>query len=631
MKKLIYLILSAFLIAGTSCQDFLATSTPSKFDNISVYNSVAYTESEVMGVYSLLGDANMYAQRVSLNWSTNSDIEYVGADETSYNQATNRGSSNYYGTPSNTIFTWSNIYKMIERANLAIQGINSSPLLSTSDSTKMKTLLGEALTMRAIGYYELIKNWGDVPFKEEPTLPDLSNVYLGKTNRDTIYNHIIKDLLRAELSVPWLGQSSYTCERITKGFVKGMIARICLSAGGYSLRDKPELNYPMERPANWLDYYKLANQKCKEIIENGTHKLNPSYLNIWKSVNALKLETSFNENMFEVAQGLGQNGEMGYSIGVRFYKNTKYGYSNNANVVNTCAYYFYSFDKSDARRDVTVAKETYSNSAGDLKEVFQTNPLSFNIGKWDQRWMSSAWLALNLAANGKIGYGINWIVMRYADVLLMYAETENEITGAPTNAAKTALKQVRARSFSTTDYTAKVENYVNALGDHDTFFDAITNERAWEFGGEALRKYDLIRWNLLQTKIQEQRDKFAAMMSGSAVTIFGNTYTTLPSKIYYKYAADKENIDWANVNYYDVRADLDALATADLTAQGYTKILWLSGFSATNISSYNNRLLLFSSGLLKSYNNVCDNRYIYPIATTAITDSNGQLTNSYGY
>lgn len=630
MKKnnIIILVLISFL--ALSCNEYLDTYSPSKSDNNTVFRSVSNTEDVLMGVYAMVADANMYALRVSLNWSTNSDIEFVGADETSYNQITNRGSSNYYATSGNSVLTWTNMYKLIERANLCIQGIESSPLMDDADAkTKMQKLLGEAKTLRAITYYELVKHWGDVPFKEEPTLPDLSNVYLPKTDRDTIYTHIIKDLLEAEQYVPWVGESSYTSERVTKGFIKGMIARIALSAGGYSLRDKE--GYPMERVANWQEYYTLANTKCKEIIDNGTHKLNPTYVNVWKNINGLKLDATYNENLFEVALGLGQTGEMGYTIGVRFYTNSKYGYGNNANVVNTSAYYFYSFDKSDLRRDVTVAKAMYSNSAGDLKEVFQSNPLSYNIGKWDQRWMSSSWLSLNMAANGKIGYGINWVVLRYSDILLMYAETENELRNGPTDAAKTALKQVRARAFTAADYAEKVEAYVNNQASYNSFFEAIINERAWEFGGEALRKFDLVRWNMLQSKIEDQRTKFNTMINGEPVTIFGNTYNNLPKNLYYKYEAAAENIAWSDINFYEDRPDLDLLTTDELKTLGYTRVAWMAGFSETNKTAYNKRLELFSSGLEKAYNSVCDNRYLYPISTTAISDSQGKLTNSYGY
>ncbi len=433
----------------------------------------------------------------------------------------------------------------------------------------------------------------------------------------------------AEQYVPWIGESGYTVERITKGFIKGMIARISLSAGGYSLRDKP--GYPMERRSDWRDFYELANRQTKEIIEKGVHQLNPSYVNIWKNLNSLKFETSYNENMYEVAMGLGQNGEMGYSVGVRFYANPKYGYGNNTNVVNTSAYYFYSFDRNDLRRDVTVAKAMYSNSAGETKEVFQSNPLSYNIGKWDQRWMSQQWLALNLAAKGKIGYGINWAVMRYSDVLLMFAETENELKGAPSAEAKEALRKVRQRAFAPSEHAVKVENYLNSLTSKDDFFNALVNERAWEFGGEAVRKFDLIRWNMLQDKIEEQRQKVAAMLNGEVVTVFDKTYTSLPMNIYYKYQADNENIDWSDINFFDDRPDLDAMTVDQLKALGYTRVGWLYGASESNKTNWNLRLKVFSSGLEKSYNGVCDNRYIYPITSTAISDSQGKLKNSYGY
>jgi hypothetical protein len=629
MKKyqlIVLLILSVFFV---SCEDYLDTYSPSKYDNITVYRSASNAEDVLMGVYAMSADANMYAQRVSLNWSTNSDIEFVGADETSYNQTTNRGVSNYYSTTGNSVLTWTNIYRMIERANLLIEGIKQSPVLEEEENgRRMKMILGEALTLRAMAYYELVKHWGDVPFKTEPTLPDLSNVYLGKTDRDTIYDHIIADLLEAEQYVPWIGEQGYTVERITKGFIKGMTARISLSAGGYSLRDKP--GFPMERRSDWRKFYTLANTKTREIMEKGVHQLNPSYLNVWKNLNSLKFETTYNENLYEVALGLGQNGEMGYSVGVRFYANPKYGYGNNANVVNTSVYYFYSFDQKDSRRDITVAKAMYSNSAGETKEVFQTNPLSFNIGKWDQRWMSQAWLALNLAANGKIGYGINWSVMRYSDVLLMFAETENELNG-PTSEAKEALRKVRQRAFAPADYADKVENYLATLNSKETFFEAIVNERAWEFGGEAVRKFDLIRWNMLQDKIEEQRQKFVAMLNGEVVTVFGQTYSSLPLAIYYKYQADNENIDWADINFFDDRPDLDAKTTDELKALGYTKVSWLFGASESNKTNWNLRIELFGSGLEKAYNGVCDNRYLYPIHSVAISDSQGKLTNSYGY
>lgn len=136
---------------------------------------------------------------------------------------------------------------------------------------------------------------------------------------------------------------------------------------------------------------------------------------------------------------------------------------------------------------------------------------------------------------------------------------------------------------------------------------------------------------MLQSKIEEQRQKFNAMMRGEVVSIFGNQYNSLPINIYYKYNADAENINWADINFYEDRPELDALTIDELKALGYTRVAWMAGFSESSKTTYSNRLKLFSSGLEKAYNGVCDNRYLYPISSTAISDSQGKLTNSYGY
>lgn len=639
MRKLIYISIAALTFILSSCNDYLETSSPSDLNDGTVYTSVYYTESAVRGVYDRIADAQMYAQRLSINWSTNNDIEFVGATETSYNENTNRGSSNYIVTTDNQTIIWTRIFSMLERANLVIQGIENSPLLTSgtdAEKLSMKALLTETKTLRALGYFELTRLWGDVPFKTEPTKSDLSNVYLPKTDRDTILEYLITELQEAEKDIPWVGQSagsvSYSsAERISRGFVKGIIARMALTRGGYALRDK--VGFPTERGTEWEKYYAIANQQCKEIIDAGKYKLKSSYVQVWKDINALQADGVNGENMYEVALGLAQSGEIGYSIGVRFYTNDKYGYGNNSNVVNTSAYYYYSFDKEDTRRDATIATVMYGNSNKVQQEFFQTNPFSYNFAKWDQRWMSAnaRWLTQNLAANGKWGYGINWVVMRYSDVLLMYAETENDLNG-PTAAAKNALEQVRARAFAGTPNEAKtVGGYINDLGSKEKFFDAIVNERAWEFGGEAIRKFDLIRWNKLGSKIQEQRDAFTAMMNGITASIMDKKIEGLPLNLYYKYKEDKENIDQADINFYTTRTDLEALDDNQLKALGYTKVKWMSGFSDENKVSYGERVRLFSSGLWKESNKVCDNRYLYPIHSSVIGDYQGIVKNSYGY
>lgn len=611
----VIILLVAGLVISSCKKEFLETSSPSEFTDDLVFSSTAYTDFAVVGTYALLTQDYLYSARLPLNYSTNSDVEIVGADNNSYRENTNRGLSNYLGNADNNAITreWSTIYKMIERANKCVEGIRTSPVMNTADSNIMKAYLGEVLTLRALAYFELTRHWGDVPFKTEPTRYDLSNVYLPATDRDTIYEHLIADLQEAETYLPWVGSGTYsTVERVTKGFVKGLMARIALFRGGYAIRNKP--GFPTERGSNWQTWYELARTQCQQIMQNGKHQLNNNYVDIWRKLNRLELDATFNENLFEVANGLGRSGEMGYSIGIRFFANPKYGFGNNANVVNTTAYYFYTFDSTDLRRDATVAYYVYgSNTGADAKEFIQTNPMSFNFAKWDQRFMGDKWGEVNKAAKGKFGYGINWAIMRFADVLLMFAETENALHG-PTALAKDALKQVRHRAFAQAKRAEKVESYVEALTDEQSFFNAIVDERAWEFGGEGIRKYDLIRWNLLTTKIQKQRDEFKKMLAGAA------PYNTLPKFLFYKYESNNEILDKASINWYEDKGSVDI--------PGYTRINWLAGLSDANKTLYSERVDLFSSGLNSAG---VQNRYLYPIPSSVIAESQGLLKNSYGF
>ena len=620
----------------SSCDDFLATSSPSEFTPDVVYDRPTYAEYSLMGCYALLTQDQSYSSRMSLTYPVNSDIEFAGANQTSYGEDTNRGLSNYMGTPSNNriVSEWALQYKIIERCNLLIKGIDESPVLGGSNQTdirKMKALYGEAVTLRALAYFELIRNWGDVPYKREPTKEDLSNANVAPTDRDEIMEDLIDDLLLVSNGeyLHWIGEGNYTSpERMTTGFAKGLAARIALARGGYSLRNKA--GFPTERGSEWEKYYKIADQQCAEIIEREgvKHKLNTSAENFWKGMNMLQLESTPTESMYEVGFGLGRSGEVGYSIGVRFAVNSTYGYSNNSNLVSTSHYYFYSFDPADVRRDLTVA--TYKVAGGDpntpAKENLNANPFDLTFAKWDQRWMNDQFKNQNKAAADKFGYGINWPIMRYSDVLLMYAETQSQLPEGSLAVGKAQLEKVRRRAFATADQAEKVTAYMASIGSKEALFQAIVNERAWEFGGEGLRKFDLVRWNLLVQKIEEQRVAVANMLNGVyPVKIFDKTYNFLPQYVFYKYEdGSTEFIDKSSINYY---TDLGSSAIS-----GYTRVNWLSGISqGTTFDNYLLTAQRFSSGLLKSVNGACDNRHLYPIGNKTITDSNGILKNSYGF
>jgi hypothetical protein len=638
MKKYILLLFAALTIMGTSCKDYLEVSSPSVFSSETVYSSPLYALYAVNGIYSVLDQSGAYGQRIPIHFGLPSDIEYCTNGSFWENGA--RGVGNYYLYRNNDQIKtgWEALYKLIERANLVIAGIEGSPSYTGGDADskrKMEIYLGEALTLRALAYFQVVRNWGDVPFNTIPTQSDLSNVYLSATDRDTIMDALLVDLDKAAELLPWIGSESYiTPERVTKGFAHGLAARIALARGGYSIRNKA--GYPTERSTNYLDYYKIAAKHCAAVINSNKHDLNSSFKKIWTDVCQWKYDVSTYESMFEIGMGQSYSGEMGYTIGVRFNNNKIYGYGNNTNGYTTCPYYYYSFEDGDTRRDLTIAPYQFH---ADGYEEFRTgtNILAYGFQKWDQRYMTADWIAKNLVATGKVANGINVIEMRYSDVLLMYAEAVNEISGPDgtyegcSMTAIDALKKVRLRAFAGNE--AKVNTYLTGV--RSDFFNAIVNERAWEFGGEAVRKYDLIRWNLIETKLQEFRNAMEAWFAGSPAKVFNKPAVSVPDTIWYKISSvDKQTLMRDSINFYYSRTE----SPDYLTAAGYKSAKWFHGLTvSTSTGDQTTRVTVLNnvdyigSGVFQVRNGVCENRHLFPIPQSVVDASNGKLNFSYGY
>lgn len=636
MKNIFKLfILGTGIASLTACSDFLDQTSPSEMTDETVFNSAAYTENALNKVYAGLTLDHTYGARIPLNFSTNSDIELVdGLDNTGSGNSVavnERGAGNFNPSSSWTKLddNWSECYEIIENANIVVEGIENSSLIAEGNSSRAKMLRykGEALALRAMIYFDLIRNYGDVPMKFETTKSDGSNIYLPKTDRDAIMEHLITDLEEAIDYLPWAGESSYTTERITKGFAHGLLARIAMSYAGYSIRESSkagegyetlansDATYPTQRPGatKRTELYTKALTHLDAIIASGTHQLNPSIENEWYLINQQSLDQTYRENIFEVAHGLNYSGEMGYTVGVRLSGvTTTYGYGNSSGKIKLTAPFLWSFDKDDLRRDLTCATyEIKPGSSNEPVETMQSNsPFAIYVAKWDPRKMSDSWRTASKAATTKFGYGINWIVLRYADVLLMYAEALNELQGAdvvgPTCGltAREALLKVRSRSFDSSKQAA-VTAYVNAIGSGSDFFNALVDERAWELAGEAVRKYDLIRWGLLDSKITESKEQYMELI------------TKAPASLYYKMkSSDANAIDMSSICWYEAPANV-----AD-----YKSVTGWGGEDPTNGKNVA-YLPYISWGL----NRVVKNRHLLPLGATTISDSKGSLKNSYGF
>lgn len=438
-------------------------------------------------------------------------------------------------------------------------------------------------------------------------------------------------------------------ERVTKGYAHGLLAQIALTRAGWAIREEAKSGYetatdysdpvyPTQRPDadTRKSLYEKALEHLSAIISNGVHQLNPSFYDEWYLLNQLTLDQSYHENIFEIPMGLGDSGELGYTVGVRMNgTNTLYGYSNSSGVMKVTAMLFYSYDPADTRRDITCSPiQIVQSGSQTVEEMLGNTPFAIYVGKWDPRMMSDTWKSQNLVATAKQGYGINPVTLRYSQVLLYYAEVMNELAGSPDArydgdagiTAREALAQVHNRAFDSADLT-EAQAYINNISsDKDSFFDAIVQENAWELAGEGMRKWDLIRWNLLVPKIKESKELYLQYLQDG----------TFKETVYFNYSdAAKTQIDMSSITWYTDPADITAsdyddsessYGSSDITDTNDTQVY-------TNLPSISSGLVgssIESLGISGTEPSVV-NRYLMPIGSTTISASNGTLQNSYGY
>lgn len=644
MKKILSLMALTCAFGMSSCSDFLDQKSESDMDGDVVFDSEYYTGLRVNKLYGALAQDRTYSQDIPIKWGSNTDCELVdGLGQNAYNETHYRGVGNYNVNPGfgNLNGSWTAMYGIIEDANINIEGIQNSSLLTAGGSTQkaVERYLGECKTMRAMIYFDLLRYFGDIPYKMESTKPDLSNAYLPKTDRDVIMDGLMTELEEAIELLPWAGEvSQYTTEHFTKGYAHALLGQIALTRAGYAIREAAkegyetasfsDPTYPTQRPgaAERKALYEKALKHFTAVITSGRHQLNPSFENEWYLLNQLTLDQTYRENIFEIPMGEGATGELGYTVGVRLSGvTTEYGYGNSTGPLKVTAPLLYSYDPNDTRRDVTCSNMQIAQNTtlGVTEEqILKNAPFGMYVGKWDPRKMSAKWRENNLKASGKHTTGINVVRMRYPQVLLWYAEVMNELAGPDGRyegdagmTARQALAEVHTRAFNA-DHKADAQAYVDAIpANKDAFFNAIVDENAWEFAGEGLRKFDLIRWNLLVAKIQEFKETYLRQLTDG----------TYQEKIYFNYTDEtKTKIDYSSITWYGL--------PADKTEADYDSSMDSFGSSKTDTGTdtqVDTNLPSISSGLLE--NAQVKNRYLMPIGSTTISASGGALHNSYGY
>ena len=475
-KKLIYTLIAGSMLSLSSCNDFLDVQPASGFTPEYIFSSESEMKALMTRIYSSMTEDGLYGSNLASGLNTNTDVEMSSFKNNTVNtNGSDIGCFDPRPTWSVLNSTWNNLYYGINYANDFLQAVQESPLFAaevTGDTpSETQQMFGEVKTLRAMLYLDLIRTWGDVVFVTEPTESTDNFFSLGTTDRNVILEYLIDDLIDAEPMMKYAADLDYGVERASREYCQALIGQLALYRGGWTLRsDKEDVTHVgyMERGDNFEHYYEIAVTYLGKVIKEAKHDLGQSFENLW--VNECNWNTANNDDvLFAVPMLKSVTSRYGYNIGVTIAEG-KHSYGSARNYVTFCGTYVYSFDINDLRRNMTCVPYKYDK---DLNQEIDMGIASMGAAKWSKLYMQSP-----LGSSSGSNTGINSVRMRFADVLLMYAEAVNELYG-PRDDAKEALKRVRRRAFDAAYWADKVESYVESMTNEADFFQAIMNERKW--------------------------------------------------------------------------------------------------------------------------------------------------------
>jgi hypothetical protein len=437
MKKAIIIGLCVGLIMTStiSCKKYLDTHPLDNASTDTYYSTNTEITYALAAMYSNLKNSPM-----GRDWM---QLQNASTDESYQRSPQSSSPASFSGASSNGLVAnyWDACYQGINYVNSFLDNLTNSA--GKVDQATIDKAKGEALFLRGYYYFCLVQWYGGVPLH----LTASKNVEEGQTERSTtqqVYNQIITDMTAAEglLSAQTFTSLGYA-ERVTQDACQGLLARVCLHAAG--------------APNNDTKRYAEALAWSNKLISGGKHSL----LSTFKQVFSDEAQNKYNtENIWELgyqytgaAVNQNQGGPVACFVGVRMISEV----TSPTRSVDTgfCEGNIYPFPRlykayasGDLRRDRTISNYTFAGTNTTVvlaaRTYFDENTL---WERWPAKWRREE---EDILSRGILrGSAINFPLLRYADVLLMFAEAENQVNG-PTAAAYNAVNLVRRRAYSTT-------------------------------------------------------------------------------------------------------------------------------------------------------------------------------------
>ena len=514
MKKILIYGLSALgLMFAASCSDLLEEESYVEVGKNNYVNNAEEAETVLMGIYKDLANEYMYSYHLSLLFTISSDIaQCEGSATTSFREIP---TNSHNPSTSQIMQTWQKLYASIYEANDLIETVSSRMDSWSAANRELATIyLGEAHALRALFYFELVRWYGNIVLitsTEQSSLP--ATEYVQADPKD-VYAFIESDLKYAAEVLPWAvddTKRSSNAYRMSKGAALGLLAKVYCTWAGYPVRDE----------SKWAEAAKVARQ----VIESGKHRLIPDYKTVWSNT----------------CNGIWDAGES--LIEVSFYSPTSLDSDQTAgrigkwngvvadavegqrgrNAANWKVVYTFTREwetHNDPRMALSIADYKYDSSKGDGPVTYistVTNPTEDNLNKQRQLYTPAKWdtekyvNSANYMVNNDKSC-INWYILRYSDVLLLFAEALNESGGSIVDAVD-AVNAVRRRGFGDSDHDLSYGLSREALRE------AIRKERAYELCFEGHRKQDLIRWGIYYQTIRNTAQELVNWFSNANYTV----------------------------------------------------------------------------------------------------------------
>lgn len=544
------LILSALVTVSlslgtsmTSCSDWLEMEAYTSDDIETTFSDEVRADKFVQGCYRGLIHNEMYYQ-LGMGETVMHSCEDGSTNNSKYMMCNYKFDALI---PATVTTIYKEQYRIIEATNIAISNLSKMP-----ETEKRNQLLGEAICIRAFCYLNLIRIYGDVPAVytplEEMDPNDENTFYPKRSSRDEIYDKVISEVQSVIDWLPWFEESDYqTPERITKQGAYALLARLALYAGGYSLRWNLETNDPAtlkmarrDDATRVKELYQIADNACLQIINHGSNSLVQAHEDmsgfqyLWYNHCQRNFAATNTEILWETAQYGDVTNSQFTTYAQPGSRGGKYG-SLKAMQFMLPTYYL-SFNPKDTRRDVSCTSYSIyfleKGSANDTWVDVGTTYSCIMPGKFRLSWC--------VAPQSNKQRNLDIPIFRYADVLLMYAETQNYLNNGPTQAAKNALQEVRNR--------AGVGEELTIPNEQEAFDDAIVQERKWEFATEFTLRTDLIRMNRLAKELAKTKQAMKDLSDRK------NEYANIPTYRLYKFHIDAQEYGdkFLAVDYIDL-------------------------------------------------------------------------------